>query len=144
MLVDERPVYYKNKLIQIFRDHWEQFKHFHPHLVNEDIEANVQKMIGCGLFSNGYAEYRCRCGYIKRVAFSCKSRFCLRCSKVYVDNWVAKMKQTIFAKIEHRHIILTVPGSLWRYFHTKDILKLLADCGAKLIEEVVSVCLKGK
>ncbi|MBU1146848.1 MAG: transposase [Candidatus Omnitrophica bacterium] len=144
MLVDERPVYYKNRLIQIFRDHWEQFKHFYPHLVNEDIEANVQKMIGCGLFSNGYAEYRCRCGYIKRVAFSCKSRFCLRCSKVYVDNWVAKMKQTIFAKIEHRHIILTVPGSLWRYFHTKDILKLLADCGAKLIEEVVSVCLKGK
>lgn len=143
-MMDNRPIYYKNRLIQVFRDHWEGFKQFHPDLVNENIEANVQKMMGCGLFSNGYAEYRCSCGYIKRVAFSCKSRFCLRCSKVYIDNWVNKMKQTIFAKVEHRHIILTVPGSLWKYFHNKEMLKLLADCGARLIEEVVSICLKGK
>ena len=143
-MLDNQPIYYKNRLIQIFRDHWEEFKHFHPQLVNEDIEANVQKMLGCGLFSNGYAEYRCSCGHIKRVPFSCKSRFCLRCSKVYIDSWVAKMRQTIFAKVNHRHIILTVPGSLWRYFHNHQMLKLLADCGAKLIPEVASICLKGR
>ena len=142
-MMDNRPIYYKNRLIQIFRDHWEQFKLFHSDLVNEDIEANVQKMMNCGLFSGGYAEYRCSCGYVKKVAFSCKSRFCLRCSKVYIDNWIAKMKQTIFSKVEHRHIILTVPSELWKYFHTAEMLKLLADCGAKLIEEVVSLCLKG-
>lgn len=143
-MIDNSPIYYKNRLIQIFRDHWEQFKLFHSELVDEGIEANVRKMIGCGLFSNGYAEYRCGCGHIKRVPFSCKSRFCLRCGKVYIDNWINKMKQTIFAKIEHRHIILTVPGSLWKYFHNKQMLKLLADCGARLIEEVVSICLKSK
>lgn len=142
--MDNRSIYYKNRLIQIFRDHWEQFKVFNPRLVDENIENNVQKMMGCGLFSSGYAEYRCSCGHIKRVAFSCKSRFCLRCGKVYIDNWIKKMKQTIFAKVEHRHIILTVPGSLWKYFHNKQMLKLLSDCGAKLIEEVVSICLKGK
>lgn len=101
-------------------------------------------MMGCGLFSNGYAEYRCSCGHIKKVPFSCKTRFCLRCSKVYIDKWIAKMKQTIFAKVEHRHIILTVPSALWGYFHSQEMLKLLADCGVRLIEEVVSVCLKGK
>ncbi len=142
--MDNSPIYYKNRLIQIFRDHWEGFKQFHPGLVNENIEANVQKMMNCGLFSNGYAEYRCGCGYIKRVPFSCKSRFCLRCSKVYIDNWVAKMKETIFAKVEHRHIILTVPGSLWKYFHNPQTLKLLADCGARLVQEVCCICLKGK
>jgi len=142
--MDNSPIYYKNRLIQIFRDHWEQFKLFHPDLVNEDIEVNVQKMMNCGLFSGGYAKYACSCGYVKKVAFSCKSRFCLRCSKVYVDKWIAKMKQTIFAKVEHRHIILTVPGSLWKYFHNKQMLKLLADCGVRLIEEVVSICLKGE
>lgn len=141
---NNQTIYHKNRLIQIFRDHWEGFKHFHPELVTEDIETNVQKMMGCGLFSNGYAEYRCSCGHIKRVPFSCKSRFCLRCSKVYIDSWVAKMRQAIFAKIEHRHIILTVPSSLWKYFHNKYMLKLLADCGAQLIHEVASVCLKGK
>jgi hypothetical protein len=112
--------------------------------VDENIEVNVQKMMDCGLLKNGYAEYRCSCGYVKRVAFSCKSMFCLRCGKVYSDKWVNKMKQTIFAKVEHRHIILTVPGSLWKYFHNKEMLKLLADCGAKLIQEVCHICSKGK
>ena len=143
-MMDNSPIYYKNRLIQIFRDHWEQFKLFRSELVDEDIEANVRKMMGCGLFSNGYAEYRCGCGHIKRVPFSCKSRFCLRCGKVYIDNWINKMKQTIFAKVEHRHIILTVPGSLWKYFHNKQMLKLLADCGARLIQEVCYICSKGK
>jgi hypothetical protein len=54
------------------------------------------------------------------------------------------MRQTIFAKINHRHIILTVPGSLWRYFHDAKVLKILADCGARLIEEVAFICLKGR
>lgn len=87
-MTDDRPVYYKNCLIQIFRDHWEQFKQFHPGLVDENTETNVQKMMSCGSFENGYAEYRCSCGHVKRVPFSCKSRFCLRCSKVYTDNWL--------------------------------------------------------
>jgi len=143
-MFNNQPIYYKNRLIQIFRDHWEQFKLFHPQLVDENIEFSVQKMMNCGLLRGGYAEYRCSCGYIKRVPFSCKSRFCLRCSKVYIDNWVAKMKQIIFTKVTHRHIILTVPGSLWRYFHDAKVLKMLADCGARLIEEVASICLKGR
>ena len=143
-MIGNLPIYHKNRLIQIFQDHWEEFKRFHPSLVNEDIEVNVQKMMGCGMFSNGYAEYRYSCGHIKRVPFSCKSRFCLRCSKAYIDNWVAKMKQTIFAKVNHRHIILTVPGSLWKYFHNPKTLKLLADCGAELVQEVCHICLKGK
>ncbi len=143
-MLNNQPLYYKTRLIQIFRDHWEGFKQCHSGLVNEDIEANVQKMMNCGLFSGGYAEYRCSCGYVKRVPFSCKSRFCLRCSKVYIDNWVARMKQTIFAKVEHRHIILTVPGKLWKYFHNPQTLKLLSDCGARLIQEVCYICSKGK
>jgi len=101
-------------------------------------------MMRCGLFENGYAEYRCSCGYVKKVPFSCKSRFCLRCSKVYIDNRVNKIRRTIFAKVNHRHIILTVPGSLWKYFHNRQMLKLLADCGAKLVKEVCYVCYRAK
>jgi hypothetical protein len=67
-MVGNRSIYYKNLLIQIFRDHGEQFRFFHPELVDENIEINVQKMMRCGLFSNGYTEYRCSCGSIKRVA----------------------------------------------------------------------------
>lgn len=50
------------------------------------------------------------------------------------------MKRAPFAKVEHRHIILTVPSELWRYFHDPGMLKLLSDCAARLIKEVVFVC----
>ena len=68
-MMDNQPIYYKNRLIQIFRDHWEPFKRFYPSLVDDDIETNVQKMMDCGLFYKGYAEYRCRCGHITPKAF---------------------------------------------------------------------------
>jgi hypothetical protein len=142
--MEDNPIYYRNRLIQIFRDHWEQFKVFHPDLITQDIEDNVQKMMNCGSFKNGYAEYRCSCGEIKRVPFSCKSRFCLRCARVYIDNWVARVKEVLFTKVSHRHIILTVPGSLWSYFHDPAMLKFLADCGVEMVREVVSICKRGK
>ena len=142
--MEDRPIYYRNRLIQIFRDHWGQFKVFHPDLVTQDVEDNVEKMMNCGSFKNGHAEYRCSCGYIKRVPFSCKSRFCLRCSKIYIDNWVARVREVLFTKVSHRHIILTVPGSLWNYFHDPAMLRLLADCGVKMVGEVASICQRGR
>jgi len=74
-MIGNLPIYHKNRLIQIFQDHWEEFKRFHPSLVNEDIEANVQKMMGCGMFSNGYAEYRCSCGHIKKAPLAVSQGF---------------------------------------------------------------------
>ena len=50
----------------------------------------VAKMLACGNPEKiGYIEYRClHCGQGKHlVAMSCKSSLCLRCAKVYVDNW---------------------------------------------------------
>ena len=50
----------------------------------------VTKMLACGNPEQmGYVEYRClQCGQGKHlVAMSYKSSLCLRCAKVYVDNW---------------------------------------------------------
>jgi len=46
---------------------------------------------GCGDVAYGYSSYMCfHCGWDeKKIAFSCKSGFCLSCGKVYVDKWVA-------------------------------------------------------
>jgi len=138
-------IYYKNVVIQIFRDHWDQFKRFHKELVDENIEENIEKMMGCGLIENGYYEYICpKCLKRKKIGFSCKSRFCLRCSKVYTDKWVERMREVIFKWIKHRHIILTVPGSLWEYFEEGRMLKKLSDCGIETIKEVMEICSKGK
>jgi len=53
----KRKIYYKNVMVQIFRDHWAPFKERHPELVTDVIEENVQKMMGCGLSENGYFLY---------------------------------------------------------------------------------------
>ena len=60
----------------------------------------------------GYIEYRClHCGQGTHVvAMSCKSSLCLRCAKVYVDNWVTQVSQVLHEGVIYRHIILTVPA----------------------------------
>jgi len=137
-------IYYKNVFIQIFRDHWERFRELHPEYVSDHVEENVEKMMGCGLISNGYFEYRCLgCGEKKVVGFTCKSRFCLRCVKVYIDKWVEKMRERVFKWVSHRHVILTVPGVLWEYFRDPDLLKRLAESGVETIKEVVVRSNKG-
>ena len=71
----------------IFRDFWYiiftelSVIYSKPHW--NSIVENVEKMIGCGDPSNGYAEYVCpQCGNKKKVPFTCKSRFCTSCGKI--------------------------------------------------------------
>ena len=77
-------------------------------------------MLGCGDPDKmGYIEYRClQCGEgTHRVAMSCKSSLCLRCAKVYVDNWVSQVSQMLHEGVIYRHIVLTVPEILRQTFY---------------------------
>jgi len=131
---------HKNIVVRVFREHWARFKEFRPEHITGDIEENVEKMLGCGLLENGFFEYMClSCLNTHKVGFTCKSRFCLRCSKVYIDRWLDRMKKSIFKWIEHRHVILTVPGSLWEYFHDPSLLDALAEVGVRTVKEVASL-----
>jgi len=79
-----------NLFKQIFAEHWDGFKHIHPRYNKPYYDSLVDKMLGCGDPEKiGSIEYRClHCGQGKHVvAMSCKSSLCLRCAKVYVDNW---------------------------------------------------------
>ncbi|HYF92183.1 MAG TPA: transposase zinc-binding domain-containing protein [Symbiobacteriaceae bacterium] len=42
------------------------------------------------------------------MGFTCKSRFCPRCGKRYVDQWVEKQVETIL-NVSHRHTVFTIP-----------------------------------
>jgi Transposase zinc-binding domain len=87
---------------QIFADHWEPFQHAHPRYQTPYYNGLVTKMLGCGNPEQmGYIEYRClQCGQGKHlVAMSCKSSLCLRCAKVYVDNWVAQVSKVLHAGV---------------------------------------------
>lgn len=65
---------------------------------------------------------------------------CLRCAKVYVDNWVSQVSQVLHAGVIYRHIILTVPA-LFRmtfYQNAAVVLSALMRCGVQCMDDFYS------
>ena len=133
---------------QIFAEHWAAFQHAHPRYQTAYYDCLVTKMLGCGNPEKmGDIEYRClHCGQGKHlVAMSCKSSLCLRCAKVYVDNWVSQMSKVLHEGVIYRHIILTVPA-MFRvtfYQNTAVVLSAFMRCGAQCLDDFYSA-VRGK
>jgi hypothetical protein len=137
-----------NVFKQIFADHWEPFQHAHPRYQTPYYNGLVTKMLGCGTPEQmGYIEYRClHCGQGKHlVAMSCKSSLCLRCAKVYVDNWVAQVSKVLHEGVIYRHIILTVPAMFRTTFyqHAAVVLSAFMRCGVQCLDDFYSA-VRGK
>jgi len=108
----------KDTFKQIFRDHWEPFQQSHPRYQERHVQTVIDNMLGCGTAEAGYTTYLCpHCLEEKRVAFSCKSRFCLSCCKGYVDEWVAHIGRTLYEGVSYRHTVLTMPDALHLAFY---------------------------
>ena len=125
---------------QIFADHWEEFQRAHPRYQTSYYDGLVAKMLDCGNPEKmGYVEYRClHCGLGKHlVSMSCKSSLCLRCAKVYVDNWVSQVSKMLHEGVIYRHIILTVPAMFRTTFYQNAavLLSALMRCGAQCLED---------
>ena len=128
---------------QIFADHWDGFTHAHPRYQTAYYNDLVSKMLACGNPEKmGYIEYRClHCGMGKHlVSMSCKSSVCLRCAKVYVDNWVRQVRKMLHAGVIYRHIILTVPAMFRTtfYHNAAVLLSALRRCGAQCLDAFYS------
>ena len=132
-----------NLFKQIFAEHWDGFKHVHPRYNTHYYDSLVDKMLRCGDPEKiGSIEYRClHCGQGKHlVAMSCKSSLCLRCAKVYVDNWVSQVSQMLHEGIIYRHIVLTMPAMLRTTFYqqSKALLSPFMRCGVRCLDDVFS------
>src|SRR5262245_40191683 len=128
---------------QIFAEHWEGFTHAHPRYQTSDYEGLVAKRLACGNpVKMGSIEYRClHCGQGQHlVAMSCKASLCLRCAKVYVDNWVSQVSQMLHAGVIYRHIVLTVPALLRPTFYQQSqaVLSPFMRCGVACLDDVLS------
>jgi len=148
MKIPENQKIDKDIFKNIFLDHWDDFKLNHPKYNHPQYEVPVQKMLECGKESGGYTEYRCvHCGrdYI-RIGFSCKSCFCLSCSKKYVDEFVSQISQMLHNGVFYRHIVLTIPEQLRQAFYnyrTNDgLLSSMMKVGHECLEDVVSTALR--
>ncbi len=125
---------------QIFRDHWETFAQRYPRYQQAEVQEVVEKMLGYGDPASGYSTYLCEhCLEEKRVAFSCKSCFCLSCCKVYIDQWVTHIGQTLYEGVAYRHVVLTVPKALHLFFHRdRQLLADLMQCGVQMLQDALA------
>jgi hypothetical protein len=76
---------------------------------------------------------------------SCKSSLCLRCAKVYVDNWVSQVSTMLHEGVIYRHIILTVPAMFRTTFYQNAavLLSALMRCGVQCMDDFYSA-VRGK
>jgi hypothetical protein len=132
-----------NVFKQIFADHWDVFKQTHPRYDTCYYDGLVQKMLDCGNPDKmGYIEYRCQhCGEGQHwVSMTCKSSLCLRCAKVYVDDWVTQVSKMLHDGVIYRHMVLTVPDVFRNTFY-HNAQKLLSDlmrCGVRCLDDFFS------
>jgi predicted SnoaL-like aldol condensation-catalyzing enzyme len=128
---------------QILAEHWDAFQHAHPRYQTAYYDGLVAKMLGCGNPDKmGYMAYRClQCGQGKHlVSMSCQSSLCLRCAKVYVDNWVSQVSKVLHEGVISRHIILTVPAMFRTtfYHNAAVLLSALLRCGVQCLDDFYS------
>ena len=125
---------------QIFGDHYQEFwknnKEKYPEKIRENINIEVMKMVGCGDISIGFVAYIClKCLEIFKVGFTCKSRFCSKCGKKYISEWVEKQVSEIL-DVPHRQCVFTMPSELRKYFYwNRENLKDLQDMVYEVINE---------
>ena len=121
-----------NTFKQIFRDHWDTFKARFPRFDTPDYDTAVQKMLACGDAEKmGYVQYRCLwCGEKRRIAFTCKSSFCLSCAPPRMHQWADFIGRRLFPGVTYRHFVLTTPDFLRDWFYRcPDLLSKLMQRG---------------
>ena len=138
----------KDTFKQIFRDHWDTFTAANrSHYGTGYHDEVIQKMLGCGDPEKmGFAQYRCtHCGETHRVAFSCKSSFCLSCAKVHTEQWSDFIGRRMLPGVVYRHIVLTVPEFLRRWFYRNPgvLLSPFMRAGHACLLDVLKTCAKG-
>lgn len=117
---------------QILKDNYNKFKNKYwfqvPKNMREHVDNAVNKALRCSNVKYGFAEYRCAtCGKSTKVPFTCKSKFCNRCGRLYTIKWAEKQKESML-RVTHRHSVFTLQEELRKYFYSKrELLKELQD-----------------
>lgn len=124
----------KSKIKLILEDHWCGFLKIYGKRIRNNVKKEVEKVLKCKDISQGYIEFKCdSCNETKKVGFTCKSRFCTSCGKIYTDNWIDSMLGSLI-NVKHRHIVFTIPEELRTFFAIdRQRLKILPKCAAEAV-----------
>ena len=127
MNLSNKPL--KTILAKYFFQYWRNNNHKFPILLRETILKNVNSFLDCGDPKIGYTSFIClKCRTIHKTPFSCKSRFCSSCGKVYAETWANNLSDNLI-QCPHRHAVFSLPTGWIRefFFLHRHLLKNLAD-----------------
>ena len=98
----------KGKIKIILEDHWHGFLKIYENKIRSNVKKEVEKVLKCKDTKYGFIELKCdKCNTKKKIGFTCKSRFCTSCGKIYTDNWIDNMLGNLI-NVKHRHIVFTL------------------------------------
>jgi len=126
--MNTKKITVKEILIDKYADFKKKYWYRVPEIMREHVDDLVTKAINCSDIKNGFAEYICEdCGEITKVPFTCKSKFCNRCGRLYTLKWAEKQQQNML-RVGHRHSVFTMPDELRNFFYSRrELLKELQD-----------------
>jgi Putative transposase/Transposase zinc-binding domain len=134
----------KNLFLQVIEDNWERFKKKYSSYATVHYDEVIEKVLGCGDPEFGYVKFQCmNCGQdSKTVAFSCKSRFCLRCGRVSAAGFVEEIRAKLHPCVVYRHLILTIPEQLRVLFYenrqSNELFNLFFQAGWSCVQDVLN------
>lgn len=142
--------YEKRKIINIIlENHFEKFKEdklsrikskeMRQHIINV-----IEKALNCGNIEHGYIKHKClNCNEEYIHGFSCKSKFCTKCGRMYSIKWSEKQAENML-NVKHRHAVFTIPEELRNYFYKKrELLKELQDATYGVVSHYYKEKVKG-
>lgn len=137
---DRNKPFYSIK--QVFEDNWKDY--LRDTDVRDVEKQEVEKMLLCKNLNRGCFLYFCMvCMRYVIITFGCNSRLCSCCGKRYSDKWADNLMKKIMPKIEHRHLVFSVPDILWWVIrNNRSLQKVLMDIVAKTIKECFQKTLK--
>ena len=124
----------KGKIKNILEEHWDGFLEKYKNKIRPNVKKEIEKVLRCKDTRYGFIQLKCdNCNTTKKIGFTCKSRFCTSCGKIYTDNWINNMLGNLI-NVKHRHIVFTIPKELREFFGIdRQRLKILPKCAAKAV-----------
>lgn len=124
----KQKVTVKEILVDRYNDFKNKYWNRIPKNMREHIDKTVNKSLTCRDVKYGFAEYICpECGDATKVPFTCKSKFCNSCGRLYTIRWAEKQQENML-RVMHRHSVFTIPDELRKFFYSRrELLKELQD-----------------
>lgn len=100
------------KTIFLDQNWWEYYLYTHLDDLEPYQVVAIADMLHCGETFRSHTVFECECGNVITVPYTCKGRSCSRCGNASADIWGRKLVQRLL-RVKHRHLIFTLPDSLW-------------------------------